>query len=312
VRVSIRPGSNASWALFLVVILPAVGRAQFNYTTQNGGVTITGYTGPGGAVVIPATINSLPVTSIGDSAFDFATNVTSVTMPDSITNIAEYAFYDCLALAAVTIPNSVISIGGSAFAYCDSLTVAAIPTNVTSIADYAFFSCGSLTNVAIPGGVTSIGDSAFAYCGSLGSVMIPGSVTNIVEYAFYSCGGLSGVYFGGNASAPGSSVFTSDARATVYYLPGTSGWASTFGGRPTALWVPQVQNNGASFGVRTNRFGFNILWASGETVVVEACTNPANPVWSRIQTNTISGGSAYFSDAKWTNFPGRFYRVVSP
>jgi hypothetical protein len=300
--------------LFLAASLPAIGRAQFNYTTQNGRVTITGYTGSGGAVVIPATINSLPVVSIGDSAFDFATNVTSVTMPSSVTNVGNYAFYDCPILAAVTIPSSVINIGGSAFADCGSLTAATIPTNVTSVADYAFFSCGSLASVAIPGGVTSIGDSAFAYCASLGSVTIPGSVTNIVEYAFYSCTGLGGVYFGGNAPSLGSSAFTSDAKATVYYLPGTTGWSPTFGGRPTAFWVPQVQTNGVSFGVRTNRFGFNIMWASGQVVVVEACTNPANPVWARIQTNMISGGSTstYFSDAKWTNFPARFYRVVSP
>jgi len=312
VPVSIRTGCRAWLGLVLVATLPAVGHAQFTYTTNHGRITITSYTGSGGAVTIPATITGLPVASIGDSAFDFATTVTSVTLPSGLTNIAEYAFYDCTALATVAIPNSVISIGGSAFADCGSLTTATIPTNVTSIADYAFFSCGSLASVAIPGSVTNIGDSAFAYCASLGSLTISGSVTSIADYAFYSCASLSGVYFGGNAPGLGSSVFTNDASTTVYNLPWTTGWGPTFGGRPTALWVPQVQTNGASFGVQTNRFGFNIIWASGEQVVVEACTNPANPAWSRIQTNTMSGGITYFSDAKWTNFPTRYYRVVSP
>ena len=100
---------------------------------------------------------------------------------------------------------------------------------------------------------------------------------------------------------------------TVYYLPGTTGWGTTFGGRPTVLWNPQVQTSDASFGVRTNRFGFTITWASEQLViVVEACTNLANPVWSPVGTNTLTGGSSYFSDPQWTNYPARFYRLRSP
>jgi hypothetical protein len=78
------------------------------------------------------------------------------------------------------------------------------------------------------------------------------------------------------------------------------------------LWVPRVQIADASFGVRTNQFGFNISWASGTVVVVEGCTNLANPIWSPLQTNTLIGDSLYFSDPQWTNFPARFYRLRSP
>src|SRR5258708_23541 len=135
---------NIILALALLA-LPAVVQAQFNYTTNNGAITITGFTGPGGDVTIPDTINGLPVTSIGGSAFD----------------------------------------------HCTSLTTVTIPNSVTSILDYAFYSCASLTRV----------------------------------------------YFQGNApSYVGPSVFYNDANATVYYLPGTTGWGATFGGRPTALW----------------------------------------------------------------------------
>jgi uncharacterized delta-60 repeat protein len=67
-----------------------------------------------------------------------------------------------------------------------------------------------------------------------------------------------------------------------------------------------------SFGVRTNQFGFNINWASGMVVVVEACTNLAHPIWSPVGTNTLISGSSYFSDPAWTNYPGRFYRLRSP
>ena len=109
-----------------------------------------------------------------------------------------------------------------------------------------------------------------------------------------------------------SYVFSGDNNATVYYLPGTTGWGSTFGGRPTVLWNPQVQTGDASFGVRTNRFGFTITGTSNLVIVVEACTNLANPIWSPVGTNTLTGGSSYFSDPQWTNYPARFYRLRSP
>ena len=81
---------------------------------------------------------------------------------------------------------------------------------------------------------------------------------------------------------------------------------------PAVLWNPQVQTRDASFGVRTNQFGFNITGTSGLVVVVEACTNLANPVWSPVETNTLTGDSSYFSDPQWTNYPSRFYRLRSP
>jgi hypothetical protein len=78
------------------------------------------------------------------------------------------------------------------------------------------------------------------------------------------------------------------------------------------LWNPQVQTSGASFGVRTNRFGFNITGTSGLVVVVEACTNLANPTWSPVQTITLTGGPVYFSDPRWTNYTRRFYGLGGP
>ncbi len=89
-------------------------------------------------------------------------------------------------------------------------------------------------------------------------------------------------------------------------------WGATFDKLPTALWLPQAQTGDDNFGVQTNQFGFNLNWASGQTVVVEACTNLANPVWNPVATNTLMDGSSYFSDSQWTNYPGRFYRLRSP
>jgi hypothetical protein len=221
-RMEVAGGTNsATW--------PNVPRANFNqvsiletqnfiYIMTNGGITITVYTGTNSAVSIPSQINNLPVTAIGDNAFGWHTELTSVTIPDSVTNIgAAFVFNTSLTTISVQtnnpayssaggvlfdksqatliqypigniaasygIPASVVNIGDSAFAYSTNLTSVTIPDNVTSIGNYAFFSCASLKNATIGNGVTNIGDGAFQYSG-LTSVSIPNSVTSIGEFTF--------------------------------------------------------------------------------------------------------------------------------
>jgi hypothetical protein len=97
-------------------------------------------------------------------------------------------------------------------------------------------------------------------------------------------------------------------------LPGTTGWESSLDGRPTAQWLlsnPLILGAGPSFGVQNKNFGFILSWATNISVLVEATTNLAIPVWSPLATNTLTGGSSYFSDPQWMNYPGRFYRLRS-
>ena len=75
--------------LLLLLILPTGLHAQFTYTTNNGSLTITGYTGPGGDVIIPSTIDGLPVTSIGYHAFYHNTKVTSIAIADTVADIGD-------------------------------------------------------------------------------------------------------------------------------------------------------------------------------------------------------------------------------
>jgi hypothetical protein len=199
----------------------------------------------------------------------------------------------------MTIPGSVANIGSGAFEQCSGLTDVTIPNSVTSIGDYVFYECFGLTNVTIGNGVTNIGN-----------------------YAFKFCSGLHQVYFQGNApkvngvtGSADNTVFLYDGAGTVCYLPGTTGWDSMFGGWPTALWYqpnPMILGNGYGLGTTTNGFGFTISWATNAPVVVEACTDLVNPVWMPVATNPLVAGTNYFSDADWTNYPNRFYRVRSP
>lgn len=78
------------------------------------------------------------------------------------------------------------------------------------------------------------------------------------------------------------------------------------------LWQPQVQTGDNNFGVQSNELGFTIRWARDRVIVVEAATDLANPTWSAIGTNTLTGGASYFSDPEWANRPARFYRLRSP
>ena len=127
--------------------------------------------------------------------------ITFVSLPDGLTSIGDYAFYDCSSLTSITIPNSVTSIGDAAFRDCSSLTSITIPNSVTSIGNHAFNNCSSLTFVTIPNSVTSIGDAAFRDCSSLTSITIPNSVTTVGGGMFYGCSKLKSVVLSNNITS---------------------------------------------------------------------------------------------------------------
>ena len=189
-----------------------------------------------GSLTIPSSVTyngtTYSVTSIGESAFEYCSGLTSVTIGNSVTSIGSFAFIVCSGLTSVTIPNSVTSIGNEAFTECSGLTSVyytgdvagwcgitfgyekanplyyahnlyingslvtdlVIPSGVTEIKDYTFYRATFLTSVTIPNSVTSIGDYAFYQCSGLTSVTIGNSVTSIGNYAFDGCTGLTEIY----------------------------------------------------------------------------------------------------------------------
>ena len=187
-----------------------------------------------GNITIPSSVTynnvTYNVTSIGDNAFQFCHNLTSIEIPNSVISIGNYAFTCCFSLTSITIPNSVTSIGDFAFGGCSYLISVTIGNSVRSIGKNPFASCTSLTsitvvdgyysyyespdgcnaiinkgthelvtgckNTTIPNGVTSIGMYAFEGCTGLTSTEIPNSVTSIGEGAFSGCSGLTSVVSG--------------------------------------------------------------------------------------------------------------------
>ena len=209
---------------------------------NNGTYRVSSATGMSGTVEIPATYKDLPVTEIGENAFNGCRSLTSITIPASVTSIGWGAFWGCNSLAtvtfasgsqlktiddrafmecnftSVTIPDGVTDIGGWAFANCKNLVSITIPASVTYISD-AFSRCKSLTSITVnpnnpnyssQGGILYNKDKTelLAYPSVSGNVIIPASVTSIGYAAFDYNENITTVTF-----ASGSQLETIDASA---------------------------------------------------------------------------------------------------
>ena len=166
---------------------------------------------------------------INDNAFEGKINLTSITIPESVTSIGSYAF-SRTGLTSVTIPSSVTSIGNAAFYDCWGLTSVSISPSVTSIGKGTFSQCG-LTSVTIPEGVSSIEYKAFGGCRNLTSVTIPSSVTSIGRFAFYDYG-CNNIYditshtdlycYAETVPATDSSAFESISYSATLHVPASA------------------------------------------------------------------------------------------
>jgi hypothetical protein len=205
--------------ILLLLILPVGLQAQFTFMTNDGTLTITGYTGPGGEVTIPSNTNGWPVTIIGNSAFYNCTNLDGITIPSSVTNIGDYAFSYCYSLTNIAVPDSVTSMGDWVFLYCTNLANITIPNSLTSIGTAAFENCLSLTSITLPKSVTNIGDFAFLNCCYLTSVAISDSVTRIGAYAFFYCTSMISFTIPNSVTSIGEAAFAKCSTLISVTIP---------------------------------------------------------------------------------------------
>jgi hypothetical protein len=348
---------------FILLSTPLVATAQediydgYRYIVDVWAITITGYYGPGGDVTIPDYFPDpadpfapvLPVTSIWDGAFR-RSDLTSVTISWSVTNIGDYAFEYCTRLTNVTIlsggPISIYGvnrIGTAAFRGCTSLTSVTISDSFNSIGLAAFSGCISLMAISVDAFNSTLSSldgvlfnesqtALIAYPGGKGgSYPIPDTVTSMTYLAFDNCTSLTNVTIPGSVTNIGYQTFATCTNLTGVFCKGN---APSFGGdtfigatNVTVYYLPRTAGWGTTFagrravlwnplmqtsGLRPAGFSFNITGTADIPIVVEACTNLGNASWVPLQSLSLTNGAVYFSDGDWTNYPGRIYRIRSP
>lgn len=232
--------------LFMMALLPVVASAEeveidglwYNLVPKGKAAEVIQYKNNqlySGDIIIPEAITyegaEYVVEGIGNSAFSGCTDLTSISIPNSVTTIGGAAFRGCSSLTSIAFPDKLKSVGQFAFKDCSRLISAhitdisawcninfsnaysnplyyahslylngeeikdlIIPNDVTSIGDYAFRGYSSLVSVTLPVGVTKIGDSTFYGCSNLTSITMGSTVTTIGDYAFKNCSGLISVH----------------------------------------------------------------------------------------------------------------------
>ncbi len=152
---------------------------------------VTRYDGDELTVQVPGELGGYPVKVISREAFCGNQYLTSVDLPDSVSEIGKYAFCGCIGLGNVSFPASLVNIGEGAFYGCWSLTEASLPEGTSKIGSFAFYNCRHLKKAVFPPSLRSIGDSAFEGCGMLGGVSFGDNLEKIGNTAFKGCASIT-------------------------------------------------------------------------------------------------------------------------
>ena len=156
---------------------------------------------------------------IGYYAFAYCSGLTSLNLPDGITEIGKSAFMLCSGLTSLNLPAGITTIGFNAFYGCSGLTSLTLPADITSIDYGTFYGCSGLTSINLPSSVTKIGSWAFTDCNGLTSLNLPDGITEIGSYAFRDCSGLTSLTLPAGITEIGMSAFEGCSGLTSLNLP---------------------------------------------------------------------------------------------
>lgn len=240
---------------------------DYSYEILNDGtLRLYQYEGTDINIVVPDTIDGRKVTVLGNSTFQYCTqasDIESVTLPDSLTTIEKNAFYNCEKLKSVTIPPNVSSIGLAAFVEGlseSSLTEIKvdpenpyfsekdgvvfskdgtklivfpsgrsgdyqIPDGTVSVGDYAFYYCVNVSSITVPGSVRSLGEGAFGNCSSLTKAVLNEGLEEIGEYAFQSSSGIRDIIIPASVKSVGKNGLRLSSGCRIRVLSTDTVWA---------------------------------------------------------------------------------------
>lgn len=240
---------------------------DYSYEILNDGtLRLYQYEGTDTNIVVPDTIDGRKVTVLGNSTFQYCTqasDIESVTLPDSLTTIEKNAFYNCEKLKSVTIPPNVSSIGLAAFVEGlseSSLTEIKvdpenpyfsekdgvvfskdgtklivfpsgrsgdyqIPDGTVSVGDYAFYYCVNVSSITVPGSVRSLGEGAFGNCSSLTKAVLNEGLEEIGEYAFQSSSGIRDIIIPASVKSVGKNGLRLSSECRIRVLSTDTVWA---------------------------------------------------------------------------------------
>ena len=240
---------------------------DYSYEILNDGtLRLYQYEGTDTNIVVPDTIDGRKVTVLGNSTFQYCTqasDIESVTLPDSLTTIEKNAFYNCEKLKSVTIPPNVSSIGLAAFVEGlseSSLTEIKvdpenpyfsekdgvvfskdgtklivfpsgrsgdyqIPDGTVSVGDYAFYYCVNVSSITVPGSVRSLGEGAFGNCSSLTKAVLNEGLEEIGEYAFQSSSGIRDIIIPTSVKSVGKNGLCLSSGCRIRVLSTDTVWA---------------------------------------------------------------------------------------
>jgi hypothetical protein len=212
-----------------------ISSGDWQYSVSGGEATIRGYSGAAGAITFPSYVDGIPVKTIGSgNNVSGLGNVTHIVIPEGVTSIGGEAFENRSSLISVNIPSTMSLIGGAAFAFT-GLQSMDLSHTTANVGESIFYGCSSLTSVKLPYNMEVARGWMFYGCSSLTELVIPSGVYSVAQGAFANCGSLTKIYFLGNQplSAPMTGSFQ-NSPVTLYVLPNSTGWGSSFAGRPVA------------------------------------------------------------------------------
>ena len=220
-------------------VIPAIGSLGLAYAVNLDGKTCT-VIGIGNCIdteiIIPPNFCGYHVTDIADSAFAGNTDITSVTLPETLVTIGNYAFGGCTGLEEIVIPDSVVYIGDSAFEGCTNLADIVFSQSLSIIGMRAFYGCTSLTDITLPDSVMMIDDEAFAECVHLKNVTLSQSVMYIGSYAFANCSLLTEIAIPASVMMMGDKVFQNCDALTDFYITDLAAWCQIEAGTETKYY----------------------------------------------------------------------------